>query len=438
MLSHASVRRAVPCGLPRLLQPALPQPQLMARPALPATRSSLLAHVHGAAISHTRSAFSTVRNQPPRPAASPQAAAPAAAAATQQKDAHESAPEPSEAVEYGAAWQAPRAAAPPPIMLPRWLENLVSWARGGARSTTQIRSGRLYNFCRAHPLATPSPKELQLLKAQHAEQAARNARHPPFVSPSVRIRSLGLNDDELTRFRLIGVHMWMLQKMLLVSVNGADAQLAFAGKKASTAEERTRAIDLNASQKRLVSYLFENFWLELTPYLLEVRGEMKLTRTLQEVQEHFYALFYSLDVAWLEAVEQLQAEAPQPPSADRRPGSVSGAQQTSGVEGLAAVLWRNLYVGDTRVKKRDVFVLTLYLVRQMQQLATVPHDDLWHLGPSLAWRLDGALPKYTDNIDELLTRTLKVQPSLWRNNDYHEWLINNLPDNFTIDFKSNK
>ena len=285
-----------------------------------------------------------------------------------------------------------------------------------------------------------------MLKAQHAEQAARNPRHPPFVSPAVRLRSLGLNDDELTRFRLIGLHMWMLQKMLLVSVNGADAQLAFAGKQASTAEERTRAIDLNAAQKRLISYLFENFWLELTPYLLEVRGEMKLTRTLQEVQEHFYALFYSLDVAWLEAVGQLQGEATQAqtpaalssPSPDRQPGSVSAAQATSGVEGLAAVLWRNLYVGDPRAKKRDVFVLTLYLVRQMQQLATVSHDDLWGVGTGLAWRLDGALPKYTDNIDELLTRTLKVQPSQWRNNDYHEWRINNLPENFTIDFKNNK
>lgn len=277
--------------------------------------------------------------------------------------------------------------------LPSFVEDALRYLRRKFFATPNGQSMELYTLTLRNPLARPITSSV--------------AKQLPPMTTKEGITKLNLPHDELTRYRMVGMHLWILHKVLLTSLGPAESQAEFLRFQPYTAP----APALTSRQDRLIFYLFEHFWADLTPYLKEARGEIRLTKTIRSVQEYFYGAFVSMDLAWAGGV-------------DGKP--VSEAAQR---EFLAAALWRNYWLSDTTADKRDVYRLVYYIQCQMRHLSSLPKDDLWlaesidsfdWLSVSAIFDASGA------NSDQVLAQKLGITPAAWANSSFATWQENAL------------
>jgi hypothetical protein len=261
-----------------------------------------------------------------------------------------------------------RASAPPPMELPSFLQNALDYIRRRALASPNAHALQLYRFALKNPLARPSTSTASKWVAP--------------VASSFALESLGLPTDELTQYRLIGLHMWILQKVLLLSSAGSSSQSEFLS---FTPPSGVSPSSLSKREKDVIRFLFEHFWADLTPFLKEARGEIMLTKTLASVQQYFYGALLSLDFAWLG--QEAPIAATNPAAAAAAAASADGAssftsptaaEPLQGREALAAALWRNYYMCSPTASKRDVYRLVFYVHRQIEHLLTLPKERLWY------------------------------------------------------------
>ncbi len=345
------------------------------------------------------------------------------------------------------------------MALPGFVHSLIDKLRGGSFTGMQTKSHTLYNFARAHPLATPPPAELEAMQAQYQQQmaAARAANPsivpPPFISPATRLIALGLGDDELTRFRLIGIHLWMLSAAMQASVAGPETFHAWGNVTLppaptnGAAEADVGRSRLTSQQRSQLTSFFDLLWHEMTPFLMKTRGELRLSSTLREVQEHWYHNFITLDMAWQEARTQpIDGAALSPAAAaqQQRKGRSSPAtagpftpavNSAQGMEALVAAMWRLFWLGDTRARKRDVYVLTCYFLLQARQLTQFNSEQLWS-GEGIEWRTSSAIVKNNAQGDDMMAAVLRVPKTQWANNDFSGWKTP-LVEKLELNFKGN-
>lgn len=308
----------------------------------------------------------------------------------------------------GATGRPPAAAAasPPPMEMPAFFNKILDKLRRRAFSSPNVQAMQLYQFALRSPLGFP------------ASSSASKALEP-VTGEGIGLAALNLPDDELTRYRLVGLHLWMLQKVLLTSLGGAEAQDAFLNFHAPT-----HALPApSAGQRKKVEFLFEHFWQDMTPFLTEARGEIRLTKTMKSVQEYFYGAFLSLDMAWMNVDLTRPAAAGDANADGAAPTPLSSSEASR--DQLAAALWRNYYMSDTRVSKKDVYRLIYYMQRQMKCAAAMPKDMLWNPESlaALQWvpnatvfhRTSGALN------DRVLTEALGITPAAWSETSFDRW-----------------
>lgn len=296
--------------------------------------------------------------------------------------------------------------------LPGFLQRAVDFLRRRAIASPNAQAAQLYTFALRNPLARP----VSSVAGKHL---------PPAASTFAR-ESLGLPTDELTQYRLVGLHIWIIQKALILSASGPPAGADFL-QFASSADEAP--LVLTRREKDLIRHFFENFWADLTPFLLEARGEIMLTKTLASVQQYFYGAMLSLDYAWLglEATPtettDADASAPAAASSSTPPSIEFTAATLSGREALAAALWRNYYICSPTASKRDVYRLIFYIHKQIEHLLRLPKERLWY-----AERLDEIdwLPTHEifaeAESDRRMAARLLTMPEAWApNTSFDAW-----------------
>jgi len=388
---------------------------------------------------------------------SPQAATPAPGAERPRPSAADADPYQSAFVPYAPVVRTEM----PPVELPNFVTRVLDRLRGTSYAEFHSRAYCVYNSARAHPLATPNPEELQLMRQNHtlqlqdAKSMGKAWQVPPFVPPATRLLALGLGDDELTRLRLIAVHVWLMVTAMQRSVAGADALHRWGHMQPPSDVELADAQGgrgrLNSEQRRLIGRIYELLWHEMTPFLQATHGELKVSSTLRNTVQHWYGNFLALDVAWQEAcapgsleaaaAAAAPAAAPAAPAAAAAaggkpaPAGVVAARPPRGMEALAAEVWRIFWLGDVRARKRDVFVLTTYLVLQARQLSQYSEEQLWH-GREAHWSLQ-ALAKHSLPGEEMMSQVLGLPKKAWQNNDYASWKITILDENMSLSFKGN-
>jgi hypothetical protein len=336
--------------------------------------------------------------------------------------------------------------------LPGLLTRLMDRLRGTSYAEFHQRAYSLYNAARAHPLATPTPEELDQLRARHQAQvqAARastgkgGVQVAPFVPPATRLLALGLGDDELTRLRLVSVHVWLLVTAMQQSVIGPEALKGWGHLQPPSETEQADAANgrkrLSADQRRLVGRIYDLLWHEMTPFLQATHGELKVSSTLRNAVQHWYANFLALDVAWQEARAPGSLEAARAAANPNMPsqsvsGDVVAAPLPKGVDALAAEVWRIFWLGDVRARKKDVYVLTTYLVLQARQLSQFSNEQLWS-GKDLSWTA-ASVAKHNATGEDMMSRVLGVPRSRWANNEFSSWKTPILDDKIGLSFKGN-
>lgn len=328
----------------------------------------------------------------------------------------------------------PRAVSP--MVLPRWLERLSNKLRGGFGTLTALHGRKLYNFIRAHPLATPTTAELkQWQQEQEAMRVADPTRHAAR-DPRLILQRLSLPVGEITRFRLIGLHLWLLNKMMLASLSGPASQHQFLT--GVDPDAPVAKATMTKHQLRLMEHIFENFWLELTPFLRDSVGELKVGKSLENVQIYFYTAWLSLDIAWTQAkTEQWERNQRRVQGGSRPSGSGSGSgsavdassstqstPELQGLESFAASVWRNFFMSDESVSKRDVYRLVYYMLVQLDHLSSLNQDPastldsrdwFWSVTtvPMLCWSNVGLLGTVSEPAEALMEKRLGVSRRAW-------------------------
>lgn len=274
--------------------------------------------------------------------------------------------------------------------LPSFVTNALNALRRRFLKSPTSQSLELYHFALRNPIACPP-----------SGMASRLANRP---IDNNGLYALNLPDDELTQYRMIALHIWILQKVLLTS-HDADLQRRFINFEPLTG---SKGYAPTPRHQKIMYYLFEHFWSDLTPFLKDARGEIRLTKTIKSVQEYFYGAFLTLDLAWT-PVQPVEGE--------------EIVDENTQREFLAAAVWRNYWMADHEASKRDVYRLIYYIQSQLDHLSKIPKDQLWHGEGLTEWK---SMKSIMDPVtgcasDEVLSKRLRCNPASWQNSNFSLW-----------------